>query len=215
MTQVIQGATTPSPEDSGGPKYKLIRSSDLDRTDRQITLLCSVLAEARQLVWVRNGFDEQAEVDPRVREAAAKTYEDASLQIRNLVNEQPRWSPEDPETSGFVEQLARSNRELVILQKKHLAEKLRPFSLLGGCLRRIEYQGQPGWLAAVGKEPDPAGLFGIGSTPQEAVEAFDEAYTTSAVKELAKAASGDVPAEKKKTRRSSKKPQQPTKKDPQ
>ena len=176
MTQVIQGQQPGDPQKSDGPKYKLIRSTDLDRTKEQVGILISVLEEARTMAHVFLDSGQTYEVDPRVKEAAARTYESAALQLRNLLDEQPRWGPVDPEVEGFVEQLAQSNLEVAEAQKRLLLERTRPCFVIGATLHRIVVEGQPGWLAAVGKEPDPNSLVGLGLSPEQALRAFDVAY---------------------------------------
>lgn len=165
MSHVALAAEDPLPSAS-------IRSSPALKTGQQIGILLSILREAGQ--FLANGESEdhtdKAETDARIE--TSKTLGDACLQLRNIIDEQTRWTLED--TSDALQQaMERAERDIAASRLATIQNMNRPCIMLAAKVRF--FQNTNCWVAWVG-ELVSGTLHGSGPTPEAALQAFDIVY---------------------------------------
>lgn len=166
MSRVATAAEEPLP-----PSVPF-RSSPALKTSQQIGILLSVLREAGQFLASGESEDhtDKAETDARIE--ASKTLGDACLQLRNIIDEQPRWTPED--TSDALQQaMERAERDISASRLATIQNMNRPCIMLAAKVRY--FQNTNCWIAWVG-ELVSGTLHGSGLTPEAALQAFDIVY---------------------------------------
>jgi hypothetical protein len=184
------------PEGGKGPKTQVLRIADPKRTDLQVKTLMSIASLCENLLWGEGEVGRAAEVNPVAEKAAASTYDAAMAQLRNIIDDMPRWQLDVSAGDRYLERLAAAQLQVTEDQRRQLSRMSAPHRYLGANIAQIDGL----WVAWLGDgSPTMQSLHGIGPSPAEALAAFDEAYlkrSTPAPK--AKTARKSTPPQKKK-----------------
>lgn len=148
------------------------RSSPAIKTGQQIGILLSILREAGQFLANGEPEDHTDKAETNARIEAGKTLGDACLQLRNIIDEQPRWSAED--TSDQLQQaMERAERDIAASRLATIQNMNRPCIMLQAKVRW--WANTNCWIAWIG-ELVSGTLHGSGPTPEAALQAFDIVY---------------------------------------
>lgn len=171
--------TTFTPESPRDPAHTtVLQASDEQKNSAQIQALLSIQVEARMLLYSETETGTESEMDEEAVDAARETYTAAAHQLRNIIDAQERWTIRQNAVDAKTEQVM----DLKIQEHKQridLNQKLAtPAALYHPKVRRIMVAtGQPAWVCWIGgNDPHGSDVHGIGSTPSEAVEAFNQTF---------------------------------------
>lgn len=171
--------TTFTPESPNDPAHTtILQASNEDKNASQLGVLLSVQAEARQILWSRTEAGETVELDREAREAASSTYVAAAHQIRNLIDDQERWTLRqnavDAKTEAVLDLKIREQTSRVALNDR----LSRPSFVMRPKVRLVALaDGRAAWCCWLGGDnPGQADVHAIGSSPDAACRAFDEAF---------------------------------------
>lgn len=170
----------------GPSKTQVLRIADPRRTDLQVKTLMSIASLCENLLWGEGEVGRASEVNPVAEKAAADTYDAAMQQLRNIIDDMPRWQLDVSEGDRYLERLAAAQLGAVEDQRRQLARMSAPHMFLSANLAKIDGL----WIAWLGDgNPTVQSLHGVGPSPAEAFAAFDEAYLTRATTPAAPAKS--------------------------
>lgn len=162
-----------SPGDDRTPKRTIVRIADPKRTRSQVDTLLTIAAQCERFLTTFLEAGDSRTINPEAEAAAAKTFVMVQEQLRNIVDDMPRWQLNASDGDRYLERLAQAQLAIVEDQRETLAMTNKPHRRLGAKLRRFQHV----WIAWLGDgEPRQHDLHGIGASPAEALERFDEAY---------------------------------------
>lgn len=142
------------------------------KTGKQMRVLLDVLLETRSFLQQGENFRVRDTPEEEARVAAARTYESASLQIRNLLDEQSRWAPVDP-ADRLEDKIEEIDAAIAQVRLRSLQELQRPCVVLQAKVRFLPQHAR--WVAYVGELGEGC-LHGAGATPADALANFDTVY---------------------------------------
>jgi len=160
----------------------------LPDTSHQIGALLSIVGAAGNFLISGESLRSRDEHEETARAEALKTFELANLQLRNIVDEQERWTIQHPDEVEEME-LQMADARLGMLR-----EMRRPSLVMSAKVRFVEALGK--WVAWVGDLVDGT-LHGSGNTPAEALAAFDVVYSKGFSNQTASAPAAEAPEDKK------------------
>lgn len=150
-----------------------VRSSDLSKTQGQVSALLMVLDKSSELLASTLDSGVVFEVEPESKDEAKKTYALAHHTLRNLLLDVPRWSSEDRRVDRVARSTLVAARKLAEAQRDQIIDAMRPSVRLHPRVRRFTQ----GWICWLGEGlPDASTLLGMGESPDEAMTAFDKAF---------------------------------------
>jgi hypothetical protein len=168
-----------------------VRISDPKRTDQQVRTLMAVLAQCERVLVSHAEIGASLEINKKAEEAAAETYALAQAQMRNILDDMPRWQLDASQGDRYLERLAEAQHQVVKDQRENLDLMRRPHRRLNAKLQFFPELGA--WVAWLGEgAPTQLCLHGVGPSPIEALYAFDENFLKR------------VPEQKSTTKKSSK-----------
>jgi hypothetical protein len=157
----------------GDSKFQIIRTNDNERTQSQIQTLLNVAHNLGDILVLVADSGTEIDVDEAVVASAIETYLSVNVQLRNIIDDMPRWQRSDDNAEKISEQLVNSGLATARKQQALLDEQNRPYRKLGVQLRLF----QSGWVAWTGgTEPNTSLLHAVGQSPEEALENFDKNY---------------------------------------
>lgn len=171
---------TSNPNQPGAP-IQGIPVGVLERTGDQVDTILKIADHCADTLDQRHEVGAAVEIHPKVETAAVATYEAAHLQLRQILDEQPRWSPEDMESGNLVSELIYENLLRERALRRQQEDLGKPSRKQNPHLRKIviNVNGVPAerWIAWVGG-PEPMGNMphGIGESPARALAKFDVAF---------------------------------------
>lgn len=169
MAHVASGL---SPDDK---PISLVRASDNEKSMQQVGQLLNIIRQASELLVTPDNFEQRVNVDKRAVDCAFETFELAHSRLRDLIDEQVRWSLHPTPTEIQSGRLIDASTGLTEAKEKNVREYNRPSVFLRPNLRRFDI----GWVCWLGDdEPKKSHLHGIGASPLQAMLAFDRAYDT-------------------------------------
>lgn len=166
---------TASPEGpNSNRKVQVVRLTDIEKTTGQVDVLLKIADHCSGIFFEPTALENRCDRPQAASDTALKTFELAHLQLRQLIDEQSRWSTEDRVDEGLVDEMLENSIALLAEQRSRLAEASRPSRRFQPRLAKLE-SGQ--WIAWYGfPEPVLAAPRGLGSTPEEAVQDFDRNF---------------------------------------
>jgi hypothetical protein len=182
---LVATGTNEEPHIPKKPGIQVIRVADVTRTNVQANILLGIASQASQLLVKSHEIGTTLEIDPDAAKTARETFELAHVRLRDLIDETVRWTPDDDMRPAF-ESLQASQAKVLDAEAsldneraKLSRESQRPCFLLGARVRQFaRNDGSLAWVAFLGDFPQQDGLTGEGMSAQEALEAFDAAYST-------------------------------------
>ena len=200
--------TTFTPEGPNDPAHTaILQASNEDKNVSQLGVLLQVQAEARQLLGNRLEIGERAEIDEDAQKAASSTYVAAAYQIRNLIDDQERWTLRqnavDAKTEAVLDLKIREQTS-----RSQLNERLsRPSFVMKPKIRLVALaDGRAAWCCWLGGDnPGNADVHAIGSSPDAACRAFDEAFNKDIQQQEPPVAEEPPPEPKARAKRTPKK----------
>jgi predicted RNase H-like HicB family nuclease len=164
------------PDDSSSHRPPaVVRTNSVERTKAQVDCLLAILEKTEPYLtrFVPDEDDLDEYIDEEAQGEARKTFELVNGQLRNLVDDQARWSADEPQSERLARQVLERSLDHLAEQRRLVAEASRPSMLLRPSLRLANV----GWVAWYGAESPTAGtLYAVGRSPAEALQKFDVAY---------------------------------------
>ncbi len=152
----------------------IMRLSDTAKSDAHVAQLLHIAEHCTKHLCWRLDSGETMEMDPTVTTETKKTLELVHSRVRDLIDEQRRWSLDPTATERESSKLIDSTLELY--NQKTINAKIynRPAIFLRPRIQRF----REAWFCWVGDRevPQSSELYGSGSSPALAMEAFDKAY---------------------------------------
>ena len=164
---------TESPDRPDSGPLVISRQADTQKSDAHVAQLMSIAEHCSKWLWSRTEPGETLDVDKALQHEARKTMELVHLRLRELVDEQRRWSLDPSHHEREATKLVDST--LSLYDQKTINAKIynRPHIFLRPKIMRIDL----GWCVWVGGDmPRRMDLHGIGDSPALAMKAFDDAY---------------------------------------
>ena len=171
-------ATQFFPEGPSDPaQVEIVHMDGGERSALQIQKLLDIRVEASRFLFTKEEVGSTFNVDEEARTDARAVYVSAGYQLRNILDDMPRWSM----NPGLIEQNA---LELLAIKKTTIAERedhdRRPSVAYRPRIAQmpmlIEGAKWVVWLGA--DEPQKNGPYGFGNTPEEAMRSFDLMWTS-------------------------------------
>jgi hypothetical protein len=159
--------------DDERPAHTIVRIADPKRTHQQVQTLLTILAQCEHTLIKETDIGSVHEVNSKAEEAAAETYALAQAQLRNLVDDMPRWSLNASHGDAYLSRLAEAQHDILKDQKANLERMRMPHRLLNA---NVQFVDGVGWVAWLGPVLNKTCVHGIGRSPVEACYAFDEAF---------------------------------------
>lgn len=161
----------PDSDDSG---QTIVRLADTAKSDAHISQLLHIAEHCSRNLWLKEVVGEVMTVDPVVTKECASTFSLAHTRLRDLIDENRRWSLDPTRTELESSKLIDST--MALYDQKTINAKIynRPSTFLRPRLAKF----QQGWFAWLGvhETPQSTDLHGRGDSPALAMQAFDEAY---------------------------------------
>jgi hypothetical protein len=182
MVLVATGTNPDEPQIPRKPGVQVVRVADVSRTAAQANILLGVAGQSLPLLLRSHEIGTNVEVDPEAVTAARETFKMAHIRLRDLLDSEPRWSVDDDMRAAFdamhaaQTRVATAEAELTEEKSRLMTESRRPCFALSANLRKFGTAAGPVWVAFLGPMPNPDGLVGEGSSPEEALAAFDVCY---------------------------------------
>ncbi len=184
-----------TPGDENRSSQTVVRISDPNRTRAQIQSLLTILAQCEHTLIRGGEIGSLVEVNKKAEDAAAETYALAQLQLRNIIDENPRWQLNVTDGDRYLEKLAEAQHAVINDQRENLDLLKRPHRRLNANIQFFPEMNA--WIAWLGNSaPTRLCLHGVGPSPVEAFEDFDAAFLKRV--EKPKAPEGKKPRGKKK-----------------
>lgn len=160
--------------DKNGYRTKTLRIADPSRTHAQVATLLQILERCERPLHNSSDIGCQVHLNVAAEKAAEDTYVIVMAQLRNIVDDMPRWQLDVSDGDRYVESLATAQRELAEHQKNVAQQQSLPHRQLNPRLRLFDI----GWVAWLGKEEEPqrGELAGVGVSPVDALRHFDIAF---------------------------------------
>lgn len=167
-------ATLTSEPDKNQPRTKVLRIADPQRTSAQVNTLLSILERCERPLHNSAEIGAQVHLNAEAEKAAELTYVLAMLQLRNIIDDMPRWQLGVSDGDKYVEKLAAQQSEIAEHQREILMQQSMPHRQLHPQLKRFDV----GWIAWLGQgeQPRPGELAGVGVSPVDALRQFDIAF---------------------------------------
>ncbi len=160
-------------EPEGDPKVLFVRSTDVQKTGEQIQQLLNIANHSAQVLCRPDSVESKLDVDDVALKEARKTYELVNLQLRQMVDEQLRWSLVPSALETRMSAAVTKHEEMVAARIEVAKNATRPSVFLQPQVRLFNV----GWIAWLGDGmPESSSLHGVGRTPAEAMQAFDRAF---------------------------------------
>lgn len=164
-----------SPGDDRNPKRTIVRLADPKRTRSQVDTLLTIAGQCERFLTTFLEAGDSRTIHPDAEAAAAKTYVMAQEQLRNILDDMPRWQLNASDGDRYLERLAQAQLAVVEGQKETLAMTNKPHRRLNANIQFFPEQGV--WVSWVGAgPPTPVSLHGVGRSPAEAYAELDAAY---------------------------------------
>jgi hypothetical protein len=160
------------PGDEERPAVSVVRIADPKRTHQQVHTLLSIMAQCEHTLIKDAEMGTSLEVNAKAEQAAAETYALASLQLRNIIDDMDRWVLNASDGDKYLERLAEAQHSIIQDQKENLDLMRKPHRRLGA---KLIFVGAA-WVCFLGEQLTEQCLHGIGRSPAEACEAFDDAF---------------------------------------
>lgn len=199
--------TTFTPESPNDPSHTtILQASDEQKNSAQIKALLDIQEEARQLLCGDVETGTEFEVDDDAAEDARSTYTAAGLQLRNIIDQQERWTIHqnavDAKTEQVMDLKIHEHKQRMKLNEKQLS----PSTLYRPQVRKIVVPpGRLVWVCWLGgNEPLAHDIHGMGASPAEAMEEFDKAFNIRVVQQHAQPATEAAPSTAKRQLRKKK-----------
>jgi hypothetical protein len=161
---------TPDADDKG---TTISRLADTQKSDAHVSQLLHIAEQCSKMLWTREETGETVTVDPVLTEESRKTLQLAHTRLRDLIDEQRRWSL-DP-TANEQESSKLIDSTLALYGEKLANTKIynRPSTFLRPKIGHFTV----GWIVWVGGEaPTERDLHAVGASPALAYENFDKCY---------------------------------------
>ncbi len=178
--------TTFTPDSPHDPAHlAVIQASDEQKSDSHVSQLLAILKETSELLVSTETIGTTTTMDKAAVEAASSTYVAAALQLRNVVDDQPRWTVKqnavDAKTE-FVMDLKIKEHHTRIEMNQRLAS---PHAVCRTQLRQMTVgDGEQTWVCWLGgMEPMKNDVHGFGPSPAIACANFDLAFNREVQKQ--------------------------------
>lgn len=151
------------------------RQPDTAKSEAHIGQLLSIAGHCAQNLFFETEVGHTVDADPALREETKKTFELVHSRLRDLIDENARWSLEPAPLEKALDELTKSNAAYIEEKRKGLANLNRPSVTFSA---KIGHFAGVGWVARIGDGlPTDTSWHGIGETPEKAMQAFDDAFT--------------------------------------
>ena len=170
MKQTAIGTIEPSEDGSSKGMTSVFHSlNSTERTGAQVGILRGILDTTHDyLIEAKSATDGFEVHKPSVAEAA-KTAELAFLQLRNIIDDMPRWTDHGGEADQEAKKLLEAETAKAKADAKLKTELARPFYMLRARILKTT----TGKFAATN---DTQTIAGFGDSPDEASRQFDAAF---------------------------------------
>lgn len=161
------------PPENEGPH--LYRVRDTEKSESQVKQLLEIIGGCRSQLFHSSQIGETVEKHPVVEAQAAKTFELAHLQLRNIIDDQSRWIMAPSQAERDATSLVDATMKLYDAKTHNVKVLSRPCIYLRPKICKFP---DIGWCAWIGGDlPRKNDLHGTGTSPSAAMNAFDEAFT--------------------------------------
>ncbi len=170
MSKVASETPDRPPEDR---PVDVTRMADTQKSDAHVAQLLHIAENCAKNLYARTSVGEVLDISKVLTEECEKTFALAHIRIRDLIDEQRRWSL-DP-TANERESSKLIDSTMALYDQKTINAKIynRPSIFLRPRLGKFDQ----GWFAWIGGDaPTSRDLHGRGDSPALAMQAFDEAY---------------------------------------
>lgn len=163
---------TPDRPDKDEPT-SITRMADVQKSDAHVSQLLHIAEQCSKYLWRRTETGETLEVDDALIVESRKTLALTHVRLRDLIDEQRRWTLDPTQHEKEAAKLIDSTMELY--GQKTINAKIynRPSIFLRPQIAKFP-EGWFVWLG--GSVPTSRDLHGKGDAPALAAKAFDEAY---------------------------------------
>ncbi len=169
MSKVAEEA----PDSPDNKPLSITRLADTQKSDAHVSQLLHIAEQASKYLWSRQEIGEVLNVDKTLETESRKTLELTHLRLRELIDEQRRWTLDPTTHEREATKLIDSTMELY--NQKTINAKIynRPSIFLRPKIGKFD----PGWIVWIGGDvPTKRDLHAIGVSPAVAMQNFDEAY---------------------------------------
>jgi len=188
---IVANATDPDNPNPRKGGTQVVRIADVTRTVQQANILLGIAGQAANLLVRSHDVGTTVEIDPVAAKSARETYEMAHTRLRDMIDDELRWSRDDDMKPAFDRlhsmqaKVGEAEALLAGKQKELVEASLRPSVALGANVRQYPLEnGGTLWLAFLGQMPHPNSLLGEGQSPAEAMHNFDLAYVRKLAEQL-------------------------------
>lgn len=164
-------------EDNDG-EITVHRIQDTEKTTAHVRLCLKVIEQCARFLIVPTGIERGYDVNQAAAEQAQKTLELAQFRMRNLLDDESRWTMSPTASERDSSSLVAATLKLYDAKTKNARILNRPCLYLRPQLKKFPDIGWCAWVG--GALPARSDLHGTGTTPQAAMEAFDKAYSQEA-----------------------------------
>lgn len=172
-----------NPESEDDPAHTtILQASNEEKNVSQIGILIQVLKETKDMCVFESEVGTALDIDQAAREDASKTYVAAGLQLRNLIDDQARWTltrnDMDTKVVAILDLKAKEQSTRIRANERMSA----PHVLLKPNFRVFQMppDGRNVWFCWLGGvDPMKNDVHGSGPTPVAAAAAFDVCYMKS------------------------------------
>jgi len=141
----------------------------VEKTAAQVGVLLRVVETCKAFLMEGKSPSDGYTVDPDTIAAARSTVESTMHQLRNLIDDMPRWSRDADDNETEAKKLLEANRKKAEAEAYARTQLTRPFFLLRARIIALP----DGRFVAINQEQS---VRGVGATAAEAADAFDFAF---------------------------------------
>lgn len=169
MSKVATSAPGPEKDEP----ISIGRLADTQKSDAHVAQLLHIGEYCSKYLCCRLEVGETFEINPTLTKECVETLALVHVRLRDLIDEQRRWSLDPSVHEREASKLVDSTLELYSEKTKNAKLYNRPAIFLRPRIGRFER----GWITWVGGDsPMHRDLHGIGDTPELAMKAFDTAF---------------------------------------
>ena len=170
MKQTAISTMEPGDDGSGRGTTSIFHSlNPVERTAAQVGILHSILNTTHSFLFTNKSPTEGIEMDAETVREARNTAAMAFAQLRNIVDDQPRWTRDNSDAEQEAKKLLEAEVQKAECDAYLKDQLSRPCYLLRARL----FQTSSGKLAALN---DTQSVHGFGDTAAEAFEEFDRNF---------------------------------------
>lgn len=174
MGQVVATDSPNEDETNVYPGPEVASRIVLEKNASHISCLLNIRNEASKFLAVKDEVGATWTVNAEAIKDAEATYTAAGVQLRNILDDMPRWAATQSKLEKRYEREAAWQLKMNRLETQ---ERGRPSAIRNTVIRLVELPGgQKAWCCWLGGPLTLGELAGFGRTPAEAAAAFDDIF---------------------------------------